>query len=88
MLENARKGTSTVYYDYIEVVQEWIREDGKRTIMAIPVNMGRNGWLYGSPLSIKGEYGSNPYNYYGDLYAIFGELYPRKELLPELKNGD
>ena len=83
--KNARKGTSTVYYDYIEVVQEWIREDGKRTIMAIPVNMGRNGWLYGSPLSIKGEYGSNPYNYYGDLYAIFGELYPRKELLPELK---
>ena len=83
--KNARKGTSTVYYDYIEVVQEWIREDGKRTIMAIPVNMGRNGWLYGSPLSIKGEYGSNPYNYYGDLYAIHGELYPRKELLPELK---
>lgn len=83
--KNARKGASTVYYDYIEVVQEWIREDGKRTIMAIPVNMGRNGWLYSSPLSIKGEYGSNPYNYYDDLYAIFGELYPRKELLPELK---
>lgn len=83
--KNARKGISTVHYDYTEVVQEWIREDGKRTIMAIPVNMGRNGWLYGSPLSIKGEYGSNPYNYYGDLYAIFGELYPRKELLLELK---
>lgn len=83
--KNVRKRTPTVHYDYIEVVQEWIREDGKRTIMAIPVNMGRNGWLYGSPLSIKGEYGSNPYNYYGDLYAIFGELYPRKELLPELK---
>ena len=47
--------------------------------------MGRNGFAYSSPLSIKGEYGSNPYNYYGDLYAIFGELYPRKELLPELK---
>lgn len=83
--KNARKGTSPVYYDFTEVVQEWIREDGKRTIIARPINMGRNGFAYSSPLSIKGEYGSNPYNYYGDLYAIFGELYPRKELLPELK---
>ena len=85
--KNARKGTSPVYYDFTEVVQEWIREDGKRTIIARPINMGRNGFAYSSPLSIKGEYGSNPYNYYGDLYAIFGELYPRKELLPELKKG-
>ena len=83
--KNARSGTSPVYYDFTEVVQEWIREDGKRTIIARPINMGRNGFAYSSPLSIKGEYGSNPYNYYGDLYAIFGELYPRKELLPELK---
>ena len=83
--KNARKGTSPVYYDFTEVVQELIREDGKRTIIARPINMGRNGFAYSSPLSIKGEYGSNPYNYYGDLYAIFGELYPRKELLPELK---
>ena len=83
--KNARKGTSPVYYDFTEVVQEWSREDGKRTIIARPINMGRNGFAYSSPLSIKGEYGSNPYNYYGDLYAIFGELYPRKELLPELK---
>lgn len=83
--KNARRGTSPVYYDFTEVVQEWIREDGKRTIIARPINMGRNGFAYSSPLSIKGEYGSNPYNYYGDLYAIFGELYPRKELLPELK---
>ena len=83
--KNARRGTSPVYYDLTEVVQEWIREDGKRTIIARPINMGRNGFAYSSPLSIKGEYGSNPYNYYGDLYAIFGELYPRKELLPELK---
>ena len=83
--KNARKGTSPVYYDFTEVVQEWIREDGKRTIIARPINMGRNGFAYSSPLSIKGEYGSNPYNYYGDLYAIFGELYPRKKLLPELK---
>ena len=83
--KNVRKETSPVYYDFTEVVQEWIREDGKRTIIARPINMGGNGFAYSSPLSIKGEYGSNPYNYYGDLYAIYGELYPRKELLPELK---
>ena len=83
--KNIRKETSPVCYDFTEVVQEWIREDGKRTIIARPINMGGNGFAYSSPLSIKGEYGSNPYNYYGDLYAIYGELYPRKELLPELK---
>lgn len=82
--KNIRK-EEYVYYGYTEIVQEWIREDGKRTIMARPINMGSNGFVYSSPLSIKGEYGSNPYNYYGDLYAIHGELYPRKELLPELK---
>lgn len=80
-----RKETYLPYYDFTEVVQEWIREDGKRTIIARPINMGGNGFVCSSPLSIKGEYGSNPYNYYGDLYAIHGELYPRKELLPELK---
>lgn len=74
-----------VYYDYTEIVQEWIREDGKRTIIARPINMGSNGFACSSPLSIKGEYGSNTYNYYGDLYTIHGEIYPRKELLPELK---
>lgn len=83
--KNIRKETSPVCYDFTEVVQEWIREDGKRTIIARPINMGSNGFVYSSPLSIKGEYGSTPYNYYGDLYAIHGELYPRKELLPELK---
>ena len=83
--KNVRKVTSPVYYDFTEVVQEWIREDGKRTIISRPINMAGNGFVYSSSLSIKGEYGSNSYNYYGDLYAIYGELYPRKELLPELK---
>ncbi len=81
--KNVRKGASLVHYDFMEVAQEWIGENGKRTIMAIPMNMGGNGWIYGSPLSIKGEYGSC--NYRADMYAIWGELYPRKELLPELK---
>ena len=31
--KNVRKETSPVYYDFTEVVQEWIREDGKRTII-------------------------------------------------------
>lgn len=83
--KNVRKETSPVYYDFTEVVQEWIREDGKRTIMARPINMGGNGFAYSSPLSIKDGYRSNPYYYYGDSYAIFGEIYPKKELLPELK---
>ena len=59
--KNVRKETSPVYYDFTEVVQEWIREDGKRTIIARPINMGGNGFAYSSPLSIKGEYGSNAY---------------------------
>lgn len=83
--KNARKGTSPVHYDFTEVVQEWISEDGKRIILAIPMNTGSNGWIYSTPLSIKSEYGSGCWNYRGDLYAIWGELYPRKELLPELK---
>ena len=74
-----------MYYDFTEVVQEWIREDGKRTIMARPINMGGNGWIYSDPLSIKSEYGSSCWNYRGDIYAIWGGLYPKKELLPELK---
>lgn len=72
-------------YTFFEVVQEWITVDGKRTIMAKPMNMGSNGWIYSEPLSIKGEYGSSNWNYYGDLYAIYGELYPKVKLLPELR---
>lgn len=83
--KNVRKETSPVYYYFTEVVQEWIREDGKRTIMARPINMGGNGWIYSDPLCIKSEYGSSCWNYRGDIYAIWGGLYPKKELLPELK---
>lgn len=91
--KNVRKETSMikqmayspVNYHFSEIVQEWISEDGKRTIMAKPMNMGGNGWLHTEPLSIKSEYGGNCWNYRGDLYAIWGELYPRKELLPDLK---
>lgn len=74
-----------IHYSFFETVQEWITVDGKRTIMAKPMNMGSNGWIYSEPLSIKNEYGSGMYHYYGDLYAIYGELYPRMKLLPELR---
>lgn len=74
-----------IHYSFLEIVQEWITVDGKRTIMAKPMNMGSNGWIYSEPLSIKNEYGSGMYHYYGDLYAIYGELYPRMKLLPELR---
>lgn len=74
-----------IHYSFFETVQEWITVAGKRTIMAKPMNMGSNGWIYSEPLSIKNEYGSGMYHYYGDLYAIYGELYPRMKLLPELR---
>ena len=74
-----------IHYTFFEVVQEWITVEGKRTIMAKPMNMGGNGWIYSEPLSIKGEYGSYSYNYRGDLYAIWGWIYPRKKLIPELR---
>ena len=74
-----------IHYTFFEVVQEWITVEGKRTIMAKPMNMGSSGWIYSEPLSIKGEYGSYSWNYRGDLYAIWGWIYPRKKLLPELR---
>ena len=74
-----------IHYAFFEVVQEWITVEGKRTIMAKPMNMGSSGWIYSEPLSIKGEYGSYSWNYRGDLYAIWGWIYPRKKLIPELR---
>lgn len=76
--------TSNPHYFFSETVQEWIDVNGKRTIMAKPMNMGGNGWLYCSPLSIKEEYGSGYYKY-GDIYSIYGWLYPKVELIPELR---
>lgn len=78
-----RKRDSFQNYFFDEVVQEWISIDGKRTIMAKPMNMGSSGWLYSHPLSIKNEYG-NSY-YYGDRYSFWGDIYPGIHLLPVLK---
>ena len=68
-----------IHYAFFEVVQEWITVEGKRTIMAKPMNMGSSGWIYSEPLSIKGEYGSYSWNYRGDLYAIWGMDISKKE---------
>ena len=76
--------TSTPCYSFFETVQEWITVNGKRIIMARPMNMGGNGWTYSKPLSIKDEYRRGWYSY-GDIYAIYGFLYPAVQLLPELR---
>lgn len=78
-----RKIDAFTHYFFSEVVQEWISEDGKRTIMAIPMNIGGTGWLYSEPLSIKNEYGSSYYQ--AERYAFNGVLYPKIKLLPILK---
>ena len=80
-----RKNGAYLFFFFKEVVQEWISEDGKRTIMGVSMNMGANGWRYGEDLSIKKEYGSGYYHSYGDLYAIYGEMYPKVRLLPILR---
>lgn len=82
----SRKEDAYLHYFFCEVVQEWISEDGKRTVMAKPMNTGSNGWLYSEPLSIKNEYGSS--YYFSDGYAIYGEVYPvypQVDILPVLK---
>lgn len=79
----AYSNTEYSHFYHKEVVQEWISKDGKRTIMAAPMNTSANGWLYGKEMSIKNEYGNGYYR--TDMYAIFGTLYPRMEVLPELK---
>ena len=75
-----------IHYAFFEVVQEWITVEGKRTIMAKPMNMGSSGWIYSEPLSIKGEYGSYSWNYRGDLYAIWGWIY-QEETAPGIEKA-
>ena len=56
--------------------------------MAKPMNMGGNGWIYSSPLSIKDEYGSNGYYRYGDIYAIYGYLYSKVRVDIRIKRNE
>ena len=79
-----RKERAYLHYFFTEVVQEWITEDGKRTIMAKPFNTNRTGFLYSRDLSIKNEFGSY-WGYIDNCYALCGELYPNIQILPILR---
>lgn len=72
-----------IFYHSTEVCQQWITEDGKETVMAMPMNMGKNSWIYTQPISIK-----NSINYYGyNCYDINGYVYPKVKLLPILRRN-
>lgn len=72
-----------MWYHSMEVCQQWITEDRKETVMARPMNMGKNAWIYTQPMSIK-----NSVDYYGyDCYSINGCVYPKVKLLPILRRN-
>lgn len=72
-----------IFYHVEEVCQQWITEDRKETVMARPMNMGKNAWIYTQPISIK-----NTVDYYGyNCYAINGYVYPKVKLLPILRRN-
>lgn len=72
-----------MWYHTEEVCQQWIMEDGKETVMAKPMNMGKNAWIYTKPISIKSSM-----NYYGyHAYDIHGYVYPKVKLLPILRRN-
>lgn len=78
----ARKGRDNHYF-IDEVCQQWITEDRKETVMARPMNMGKNAWIYTQPMSIK-----NSVDYYGyNCYSINGCVYPKVKLLPILRRN-
>lgn len=76
-------------YQVREAVQEWIKEDGKRVVVARPWNScgcGSGNWVFSKPMSVKNErvgyYSySNPYRIYAFL------IYPWKRVLPILKRN-
>lgn len=81
----ARKDKGVHYYT-TEVAQQWITEEAEQTIMAKPMNMGSNGWLYSEPLSIKNLYDYwRGYSY--NKYEIDGYVYPKVKLLPVLRRN-
>lgn len=72
-----------IFYHSTEVCQQWITEDRKETVMARPMNMGKNAWIYTQPISIK-----NSVDYYGyNCYDINGYVYPKVKLLPILRRN-
>ena len=72
-----------IFYHSTEVCQQWITEDRKETVMAMPMNMGKNAWIYTQPISIK-----NSVDCYGyKCYDINGYVYPKVKLLPILRRN-
>lgn len=70
-----------------EVVQQWINEAGKNTVIALPCSQSFycDAWIFGREMSIKqgGE------NYTGiDKYSINPyKIYPKMEIIPTLKRN-
>lgn len=72
-----------IFYHSTEVCQQWITEDRKETVMAMPMNMGKNAWIYTQPISIKNSVDCYGYN----CYDINGYVYPKVKLLPILRRN-
>lgn len=76
-------------YTYSEVVQRWIAPDGKYcTFARLRQTMGTmyyDSWLFHTPLELRTENANNKYciSIYDRIDV--GGLYPRQQLIPELK---
>jgi hypothetical protein len=73
-------------YSMNEVLQRWIREDGKMTQLSCltrSMSYYYDDWIIGSPLEVRGKSyrGNNKYGIQGNL------LYPKKRILPILKRN-
>ncbi|KAA6301311.1 MAG: hypothetical protein EZS26_002508 [Candidatus Ordinivivax streblomastigis] len=76
-------------YSHHEVMQRWIAPNGKHATFAIlRQTMGTcyyDSWIFGTPLELRSENCNNQYyvNVYDKIYT--GVVYPRQQLIPELK---
>lgn len=82
------RGKETSFFN-VEVVQNWISEKGKETILSRPCSsMSRyyDSWIYSEPMGIRHPY-NNPYsnNYYR--YVIDSYVYPGRKIIPLLKRN-
>lgn len=71
----------------VEVCQEWINENGKRVINALPLNglsMYYDAWNLGAKLGIKNEYRGC---YKPNPYRIFAPIIPGGSILPRLRRN-
>lgn len=84
---NCIRGKKTSYHA-VEVVQNWISENGKETIIARPCSLSfyNDSWIYTNPMEIR-----RPYGYYNNGYAKYVIdayfVYPVRRILPVLKRN-